>query len=122
MLAPRRQLGKNPDIHGKEACRMHEAPQEVQDVWKPFMQYQFVRSCSICTNVAESGVTVANVGLVLIGERFWEPWTQKPGNGLLRSFGGFLEGFCLFKGVPHIERLKSDNVSAPPPQRAGEQK
>ena len=29
------------------------------------MQYQFARSCIICTNVAESGVTVANVGLVI---------------------------------------------------------
>ena len=29
------------------------------------MHFQFVRSCMICTNVAESGVTVANVGLVI---------------------------------------------------------
>ena len=54
---------------------------------------------------------------------FWEPWTQKPRNGLLRSFGGFLEGFCLSKGVPDIERPQSDKISTfpPPPPRAGEE-
>ena len=29
------------------------------------MHYRYVRSCIICTNVAESGVTVANVGFVI---------------------------------------------------------
>ena len=65
-LAPRCQLGKNPDIYRDEAFRMHEALREMQEIWKPYMHYRFVRSCIICTNVAESGVTVANVGLVAI--------------------------------------------------------
>ena len=42
---------------------MHEAPGEAQDIWKSYMQHRFARSCIICENVAESGVTVANVGL-----------------------------------------------------------
>ena len=41
------------------------APREVQETWKPYMHFQFVGSCIICTNVAESGVTVADVGLVI---------------------------------------------------------
>ena len=65
MLAARHQLGKNPDIYDDEVFRMHEAPPVVQEVWRPFMQFQFVRSCIICTNVGESGVTVASVGLVM---------------------------------------------------------
>ena len=31
----------------------------------PYRENRFVRSCIICTNVAESGVTIANVGLVI---------------------------------------------------------
>ena len=55
----------NPDFYDDEELRMHVAPQKVQETWKPYMDVSLVRSCIICANVAESGVTVANVGLVI---------------------------------------------------------
>ena len=65
VLAERYQLGRNPDIYDEEEYKVHDAPWQAQEQWAPYRGNRFVRSCIICANVAESGVTVANVGLVI---------------------------------------------------------
>ena len=42
-LAKRHRLGKNRDLCRDDSFRMHEAPSEVQDIWKPHMEHQFAR-------------------------------------------------------------------------------
>ena len=49
----------------QDSLDMRVALKDVQDIWAPYMQYRYARSCIICANVAESGVTVAKVGLVI---------------------------------------------------------
>ena len=63
--APRYRLGVTPNICEQASFDNHVAPKEAQDIWSPYRQHQFTRSCITHTNVAESGVTVANVGLVI---------------------------------------------------------
>ena len=58
-------LGRNPGIYDEEEHKMHEARWQVQEQWAPYRENRFVRSCIICASVAESGVTVANVGLAI---------------------------------------------------------
>ena len=41
------------------------APVEIQKVWKVHREPRFARSCIVCTNVAESGITIPNVGVVI---------------------------------------------------------
>ena len=65
VLAGTYPLGKCPDIYDEEDCRENEAPLQVQEIWTPYQENGFVRSCVVCTNVAESRVTIANVGLVV---------------------------------------------------------
>ena len=35
----------------------------MQELWAPYRDPRFARTCIVCTNVAESGVTIPNVGL-----------------------------------------------------------
>ena len=59
-------LGKNPGIYDEEVFRDYEAPWQVQEIWAPYREPRYVRSCIVCTNVAESGVTIgSNVALVI---------------------------------------------------------
>ena len=37
----------------------------MQEIWAAYRELRYARSCIVCTNVAESGVTVPNVGLVI---------------------------------------------------------
>ena len=48
-------------MHSKEC----EAPQDMQEIWAAYRDPRFARSCIVCTNVAESGVTIQNVGLAI---------------------------------------------------------
>ena len=41
------------------------ASAEIQEIWAAYRELRFARSCIVCTNVAESGVTVPHVGLVI---------------------------------------------------------
>ena len=58
-------LGQNSGIYDEDSFRECEAPQEMQEIWAPYQDPHFARSCIVCTNVAESGVTSPNVGLVI---------------------------------------------------------
>ena len=65
VLAESYPLGKNPSTYDEDVYKEHEAPWQVQEIWAPYHDYRYVRSCIVCPNVAESGVTIANVGLVV---------------------------------------------------------
>ena len=57
----------------------NEAPQDIQEIWAAYREPRFARSGIVCTNVAEPGVTVPNVGLVQLGLSNEEnESTQKP--------------------------------------------
>ena len=58
-------LGQKPSIYDDDAFKESEAPQEIQEIWAAYREPRFARSCIVCTNVAESGVTVPNFGLVI---------------------------------------------------------
>ena len=47
------------------AFQKYAAPLRFQEIWAAYRDPRFARSCIVCTNVAESGVTVPNVGLVI---------------------------------------------------------
>ena len=49
----------------KNAFKDCEAPRGIQEIWAAYREPRYARSCIVCTNVAESGVTVPNVGLVI---------------------------------------------------------
>ena len=54
-------LGQNPGIYDDDAFKNSEAPQEIQEIWTAYREPRFARSCTACTNVAESGVTVPDI-------------------------------------------------------------
>ena len=37
----------------------------IQEIWAAYRDPRYARSCIVCTNVAESGVTIPSVGLVI---------------------------------------------------------
>ena len=46
------------------------------------------------------------------GKGFWIPWTHKPRKGLLRSFGGFSEGFWARReGTRHFQDTGADRLN-----------
>ena len=56
-------LGLNSGIYDAAAFKESEAP--LQEIWTAYRESRYARSRIVCTNVAESGVTVPNVGLVI---------------------------------------------------------
>ena len=48
-----------------ESYEMISAPHAFQELWIAHREPRFARSCIVCTNVAESGITIPNVGLVI---------------------------------------------------------
>ena len=44
---------------------LFSAPHAFQELWVAHREPRFARSCIVCTNVAESGITIPNVGLVI---------------------------------------------------------
>ena len=58
-------LGRNPSIFAAESFEKYSAPSEFQDRWRAYREPRFARSCIVCTNVAESGITIPNVGIVI---------------------------------------------------------
>ena len=58
-------LSWNPSIFHAESFEKYSAPMEVQKVWMAYREPRFARSCIVCTNVAESGITIPNVGVVI---------------------------------------------------------
>ena len=58
-------LVQNPHIFRAESFEKHSAPQEFQELWMAHREPRFARSCIACTNVAESGITIPNVGIVI---------------------------------------------------------
>ena len=58
-------LAWNPSLFEAESFDMWCAPFEIQKVWKAHRECRFARSCIVCTNVAESGITIPNVGVVI---------------------------------------------------------
>ena len=59
-------LGQNSSIYDPVAFKEFEAPSGIQEIWAACRDPRYARSCIVCTNVAESGVTVPNVGLVIV--------------------------------------------------------
>ena len=57
-------LGQNPGTI-RCAFKESEAPQDMQEIWAACREPRYARSCIVCTIVAESGVTIPNVGLVI---------------------------------------------------------
>ena len=43
----------------------NSAPLGFQEIWAAYRDPRLARSCIVCTNVAESGITIPNVGLVI---------------------------------------------------------
>ena len=58
-------LAWNPSLFAAESFQKWCAPLEVQKVWRVHREPRFARSCIVCTNVAESGITIPNVGVVI---------------------------------------------------------
>ena len=55
----------NPSIFAAESFETYAAPSEFQERWRAYREPRFARSCIACTNVAESGITIPNVGIVI---------------------------------------------------------
>ena len=58
-------LGQNPGIFAAESFETYSAPPEFQELWMAHRDPRFARSCIVCTNVAESGITIPHVGIVI---------------------------------------------------------
>ena len=58
-------LAWNPGLFDAESFEKWSAPLEIQKVWMAHRESRFARSCIVCTNVAESGITIPNVGVVI---------------------------------------------------------
>ena len=58
-------LGQNRHLFDCESFKKFSAPPAFQELWAAHRHPRFARSCIICTNVAESGITIPNVGLVI---------------------------------------------------------
>ena len=61
-IAPKFHFGHNCAIYGSEAYRQTKAPEADQNTWRGRGVLQNVRSCIISTNVAETGITIPDVG------------------------------------------------------------
>ena len=57
-------LGQNQSLFDPESFQKFSAPLAFQEIWATYREPRFARSCIVCTNVAESGITIPNVGLV----------------------------------------------------------
>ena len=57
-------LAWNSGLFNAESFEKWSAPLETQKVWSAHRESRFARSCIVCTNVAESGITIPNVGVV----------------------------------------------------------
>ena len=58
-------LAWNPNLFDAAYFEEFSAPVELQRVWNAHRDSRFARSCIVCTNVAESGITIPNVGVVI---------------------------------------------------------
>ena len=58
-------LGQNRSLFAPESFDTFCAPHTFQELWAAHREPRFARSCVVCTNVAESGITIPNVGLVI---------------------------------------------------------
>ena len=58
-------LGQNQSLFAPESFATSSAPLKFQELWAAHREPRFARSCIICTNMAESGITIPNVGLVI---------------------------------------------------------
>ena len=58
-------MGQNPSIYDPVSFSKFAAPLAIQEIWSAYREPRFARSCIACTNVAESGVTIPHVGLVI---------------------------------------------------------
>ena len=58
-------MGQNSSIYDPISFSQFVAPLAIQEIWTAYRDSRFARSCIVCTNVAESGVTVPHVGLVI---------------------------------------------------------
>ena len=58
-------LGQNSSVNDPVAFREFEAPPGFQEIWAVCRDPRYARSRIVCTNVAESGVAVPSVGLVI---------------------------------------------------------
>ena len=58
-------LGQNASIYDPIAFQKNVAPSGFQEIWAAYHDPRYARSCIVCTNVAESGVTIPNVGLAI---------------------------------------------------------
>ena len=58
-------LAWNPGLFDAESFETFSDPPEFQQVWMAHREPRFARSCIVCTNVAESGITIPNVRIVI---------------------------------------------------------
>ena len=58
-------LGQNKSLFAPESFEVFSAPNAFQELWAAHGEPRFAGSCIVCTNVAESGITIPNVGLVI---------------------------------------------------------
>ena len=58
-------LGQNKSLFAPESYEKFSVPHAFQELWAAYREPRFARSCIVCTNVAESGLTIPNVGLVI---------------------------------------------------------
>ena len=58
-------LGQNGALFASESFDTFSAPPAFQELWAVHCEPRFARSCIVCTNVAESGITIPNIGLVI---------------------------------------------------------
>ena len=58
-------LAQNPTIFAAESFEKYTAPPAFQELWMAHREPRFAQSCIVCTNVAESGITIPNVGIVI---------------------------------------------------------
>ena len=58
-------FGENSDVYGTDAFRLKKALTAVRNLWNGKRVVSNVRSCIICTNVAASGITSPDAGVVI---------------------------------------------------------
>ena len=58
-------MGQNKNLYAPDSFQKFSAPTAFQELWAAHREPRFARSCIVCTNVAESGITIPNVGLVI---------------------------------------------------------
>ena len=88
-------LGQNKSLFAPESFDTFSAPLKFQELWAAHREPRFARSCIVCTNVAESGITIPNCKSrrAMFGSVFFGFGEGSPRCGQNSTLSGVLAGF-----------------------------